>query len=492
VPDASSTLLRPATRRGKTVALPLIINGERQPVTSRTAHYELEYEVDLTVRLPTLESRHIALLRQESGSIRHDLAELSVYDIASFLSRAASVWLEMTAGGPLDRVAQTSELTGYPEAMIRGDYESIAHFMSIPTNIYDLVTAELGAEKIMDEWLPVLSSYIRAFPYGLLVHYLVGNLPLASLFSIIRGVITRNQHFAKVPSRDPITAITFMEALIEVDPQHPIARSLSAGYWPHGDGLEAEILGMADVVSAWGGEQALAELRGRIPVGVPTVEYGPRWSASVVDLTQVDARKAAYRLASDVCYYDQEACFSTQRAFVRGDVDALVGRLQDRLEAFSRQLPKTTAHRDALAHRSACLLECSYLGWQVHSGADWAIVIVPDPAEALEHPLGRTVIIHPLDDLRDVERYLNKKLQGLSVFPFGLALDYRDRWVRAGADRIVELGTSRRPRQGFTHDGTRGLSHLVRFACTERPLGEHVRRDWMPLPELERSLFVVD
>jgi long-chain-fatty-acyl-CoA reductase len=491
VPSLSSSPGRRSSPR-QTVELPLIINGERQPVSRGTANHEFEYDVGLTVRLPRLERRHVALLAETSRTIQAELAELSVYDVASFLFRASTVWMELTTAGPLDRVAYTSELTGYPEEMIRGDYASIAHFISIPTNVYDLVNVELGAEKIMDEWLPVLSSYVKAFPYGLLLHYLVGNLPLASLFSIIRGVITRNQNFAKVPSRDPITAITFMEALIEVDPKHPIARSLSAGYWSHGDEREAEILGMTDVVSAWGGEQAIAELKRRIPVGVPMVEYGPRWSASVIDLTQADARKAAYRLASDVCYYDQEACFNSQRAFVRGNVDAFVAQLEDRLEAFSTRLPKTAAHRDALAQRSAWLLESRYLGWRVRAGADWAIAVIPDPAHPVNHPLGRTLIIHPLDDLGHVERYLNKKLQGLTVFPFSLVPHYRDRWVRAGADRIVELGTARRPRQGFTHDGTRGLSHLVRFACTERPLGEHLRRDWQTLPDLERSLFVVD
>jgi long-chain-fatty-acyl-CoA reductase len=479
-------------RRSETLDLPLVINGQRHPVDPDGQHHELAYEGGLKVRIPKLGERHLETLRQESRTIQRELAELNVYDVASFLTRAGSVWLQLMSEGPLNRFRYTSELTGYVEEMIRSDYEAIAHFISWPNTIYDLITVELGSEKIMDDWLPVLSSYVRAFPYGFLLHYLVGNLPLAALFSLIRGVITRNQSFAKVPSRDPITAITFIEALIEVDPDHPLARSLSAGYWPHGDGVEAEILDMSDVVCAWGGEHAIAELKAKIPVGVPLLEYGPRWSASVIDLAQCDPRAAAYRLANDVGYYDQEACFSTQRAFVRGDVDAFADQLADRFEAFAARLPKVTDHRDALAHRSACLLEAQYLGWRVRSSADWAIVVVPNPEDYVRHPLGRTLVIHPLDDLEQVERYLNKKLQGLSVFPFSLAPRYRDRWVQAGANRIVELGTTRRPRQGFTHDGTRGLAHLVRFACVERPLGEQLRRDWRSLPELEQSLFIVD
>ena len=86
-------------------------------------------------------------------------------------------------------------------------------------------------------------------------------MPLAAIFSVIRGIITKNITVAKLASRDPVSAIGFMHSLIEVNPQHPISRSLSAGYWERDDKVGDAIISIADTVCAWGGYGAIESIK---------------------------------------------------------------------------------------------------------------------------------------------------------------------------------------------------------------------------------------
>jgi long-chain-fatty-acyl-CoA reductase len=319
------------------------------------------------------------------------------------------------------------------------------------------------------------------------LHYLVGNLPLASMASLLRGILTRNRNLAKLPVRDPVSPIAFIEAMQRLDPSHPITRSMSAAYWPHDDAIEEPCLDMIDAACIWGGADAVTAIKRKIPAGVPIAEYGPRWSASVIDLDRVDPFEAACRLVSDAAYYDQETCLSAQRAFVVGYTPAFRDELSKALELFARRYPMQSANRDALALRSATLLEAVCVGLEVHTTDDSAIVVTDDPAAAPPHPLARTLYVHPVTDAEGITRHFDRRVQTLGVFPWELSLEHRDAWVGAGADRIVELGMARHPRPGFTHDGTRALQPLVRVACVERPTS-HMGK--YALPSLEYEDFL--
>ncbi|MFH4268025.1 acyl-CoA reductase, partial [Acinetobacter baumannii] len=76
-------------------------------------------------------------------------------------------------------------------------------------------------------------SYVRAFPKGKSVHLLAGNVPLSGIMSILRAILTKNQCIIKTSSTDPFTANALALSFIDVDPNHPITRSLSVIYWPH-------------------------------------------------------------------------------------------------------------------------------------------------------------------------------------------------------------------------------------------------------------------
>jgi len=453
----------------ETLDLPQIINGRFIYPKERERVHVLSYETGLRIRLPTMEEDDLARIQQERRTLSRALTRLTTDELTRYLAIAGERWLAQRTEGRQLANAYSHRITGFSPAILTADYETIGHFLVQRHHIWDTIAAELGNERIFDEWIPNQMCHVRAVPRGLLVQYLVGNLPLAGMYTVIRGILTRNVSLLKLPSRDPVTVYGLVQSIISVDPEHPISRALSVVYWPHESAIGNKCVGTADAVCVWGGGEAVEAVKRRVRANVPVSEYGPRWSASVIDLTACDPEEAAVHLVEDVGFYDQEACFNTQRAFVKGDITRFREYLAKYFESFSRRYP-LASNRDALAHRSATLLEAGYLGLEVDQGRDWAIVVVPKGSKVptLNNPLGRTVFLHHTDDLTDAAAHLNEYSQTVSVMPWSLSHTLRDELSWSGACRIVELGWSRLPRQGFSHDGMYGLHALIRLVVVER------------------------
>lgn len=453
------------------IDLPIIINGRtRYPgVVPEPDVWTIRYEHGIAVRIPKFTRTDLEALHGEADEIDAELARMPVRDIITFLGQVGEQWDARKLSARMFVRKHAHRVTQFSDLMMEGDYATFGHFLMQRFHLYDQIESEFGSDRIFDEWVPVQMGYRRAFPRGLALHYLVGNMPLAAMYSLVRGMVSKNRTIAKLPSRDPITALGLAMAVLEVDPEHPVSRSLSLAYWPHDDPLGAECIASVDAACVWGGEAAVKAVKAKIQGGVPLSEYGPKWSVSAIDLSQCNAADAAMRVVDDAAYYDQEACFNTQRAFVRGDVDDFVEKIADAFETFCGNLPFVSSNRDILAHRSLVLREATYRGWRVETGRDWAVVVLPESEIGFRHPLARTLYIHPVKDLGAVARHFNRRTQTLSVYPWSIIADYRDAWAAAGADRMVELGWSRIPRAGFTHDGMLGMHGLVRLVSIDRP-----------------------
>jgi long-chain-fatty-acyl-CoA reductase len=451
------------------IDLPLIINGRSVLPEDRPDNHIIKYETGVTIRIPVMLPSDLAEIQAERGKLSTQMSQLTTDEVALFLHAAGDNWMTRRAAGRRLANAYAHRITGFSPAMVQADYETIGHFMTQRFHTWDTIAAEFGNERIFDEWIPNQMCLVRAFPRGLLLQYLVGNLPLAGLYSLLRGIITRNINLLKLPSRDLVTVLGMVQTMIATNPEHPISRSLSVAYWPHDSEIGDECLASADAVCIWGGGTAVEAVKRKVRANVPVSEFGPRWSVSLVDLTACDPDEAALRLVEDVGFYDQEACFNTQRAFIKGDIGLFRSHLSRYFDLFAERYP-LGSNRDSLAHRSATLLEARYLGHDVDGGDDWAIISiakgVPDPAFA--HPLGRTLILSPVEDFTEALPYLNSHIQTVSLMPSSLAQELRDELAWAGANRIVDLGWSRMPRQGFTHDGVFGMHPLVRLVMQER------------------------
>lgn len=468
--------------------LPLILAGRVVPRASTEVVVETPIGRILVAR-PDAED--VGSIDGGGAAIARELAEADLRDVSTYLQRLGVAWLDRLDDLGRRWAPLLESTTGLRWRIIRADYESVGSWLLHRENHYDILRSELGTDHAFDEWQRVASVRQRAVGRGLVFHGLVGNIPMAGLFSVVRGLITRNRNLVKLPARDPLSVHLFARCAIDVAPDHPLTRGLSVLYWPRGDAIGRDLVRLADAACLWGSAAGIEQLRAWLRPTVPCVALGPRRSGAVIDLThpQADVDDAAVRLAADVCFYDQEACLSPQRAHVLGDVDQLRGPLGAALERISRSLPRLARSLDDEAHIRLVHEEARVRGWSIDHGEDWLVVAGDDRQFDLAHPLRRTIFLHRCADLAAATSWFDDDTQTIAVHPYALVEEVGRRACTAGGSRIVELGLTRHPRRGFVHDGQRVLPQLVRWVAIEDDMVHGSRFGSQTPAELRRQLM---
>ncbi|GEM77318.1 long-chain-fatty-acyl-CoA reductase LuxC [Vibrio sagamiensis] len=445
--------------------LPLIING--RVLSDFDDFYHLKIN-DTSVKLPSLESIDVSEIFNAGSNISN-----SVNEIINFIYTVGQRWKNEDYARRRSYIRSLVRFLGYSPQMAKLEANWISMLMCSKSALYDIIETELGSTHIQDDWYPQGECYVKAFPKGRLLHLLAGNVPLAGVTSILRGILTKNQNVIRMSASDPFTAHALAMSFIDVDSHHPISRSLSVMYWPHeGDALKAkEIISQVDVVAAWGGEAAIEWAVKHAPAHIDILKFGPKKSFTVLDDPQ-DLEAAASGVAHDICFYDQSACFSTQNIYFSGDkYEEFKAKLTEKLDLYEEILPKKKQSFDDDALFSFTRLECQFSGLNVLSDIKnkW-MVIESEPGVEINHPLNRCVYIHRVNEVKDVLSFIEKhKTQTISFFPWESSKNYRDLFGEKGVERIVESGMNNIFRVGGAHDAMRPLQRLVRFVSHERP-----------------------
>ena len=312
----------------------------------------------------------------------------------------------------------------------------------------------------------------RCWPKGLIAHIMVGNVPLASLFTLYRSLATKNVTVAKLPSRDLASGLCFANCIYETDAGHPVARALSTLYWEPGAPIEEAVIAASDVVSVWGQGSTVTSIKRRLPPGVELIEFGPKRSFALVLAGCADRDAVAMKVAFDVAAYDQEACFSVQEVYVEGDAAQFAHALGRWLERYEQIVPRRRLSTDGDAHVQRARLEASAEGWDVIAPqmTSWTVVVTGGPAPVEEHPLARCVYVHPIAGVADAIETIDRDVQTVSFAPWERLWEVADEITAAGADRIVQAGRMTRFRPGFTHDAMHPMRRMVRWVTVEREI----------------------
>jgi long-chain-fatty-acyl-CoA reductase len=427
------------------------------------------------------------------------LASVPLGEIVAFLHNVGHNWKSSEYARRRTYIRQLVNHLGYSQKMADTEANWIAMLLSSHYRHYDALATELGDFRIVDEWVKREEAEVRALPCGRAFHLVPGNVPLSSVSSVLRAVLTKNVSVVKASSTDPITPVALALSFMDVDPDHPVCRALSVVHWRGGTegDTELRLLRNADVVCAWGGAEAIAWAARNAPPAVEVVKFGPRRSLAVVG-AGADLDKAARGLAHDVSMYDQRACFSVQHVFVEQALEAFVDRLARALALYQDILPRGQHDFDDRAGVSLSLAEAAVLGADVQRGpgAAWAIVIGTGEAGGRvldEHPLGRTIYVHPIRSAQEVAAFVTPSIQTIAVAPWRVAGEIRDACALRGASRFVELGMNNVFRIGGTHDGMYPMQRLVRIVSTESPASVHVKGISVPVDQtlfLEENRFV--
>jgi long-chain-fatty-acyl-CoA reductase len=157
-------------------------------------------------------------------------------------------------------------------------------------------------------------------------------------------------------------------------------------------------------------------------------------------------------------------------AFVEGDHQTFVQNLAKGLEIYRNLLPKAKATLDSHAHISRTRLEAFYKESIVIKTEDteWTIVIIKDPSEIDEHPLGRFIFIIPVTNINECLPFVTPEVQTITISPWHRNSEIRDSATLQGAAKLTEVGLIEAIRIGSTHDNIYPMQRMVRWVCVER------------------------
>lgn len=439
----------------------------------------------LEVRVPVLQPAQLqALARHVKEAAARHLEDLPVSRVIAILDAAVARLLD--ADDPWRRELERllPVVSGYDAEMVRLGLAGFLQSFRAP-QLHRFVAEDFANPKVLDEFQPaVKGGAVRAFGPGLLVHSWAGNVPALPLWSLACGLLVKAGNVGKLPSAEPVFATVMARLLAQVHP--PLADCMAIVWWKGGDEASAAALfGEADTVLAYGGNEAIAQVRRQVPVTARFLGYGHKLGFGLVGRAALDAQRApatARLAAHDVVRYEQQGCYSPHQFFVeRG------GRVAPR--AFAHYLAAELANLQQRFPRRALALEesAALAGWRqslelrslAADGAEllgdadaaWTVAYADGPRPLAPTGGGRGVLVCAVERLEDVVPLVAPHAAFLQTV--GIATDPRHLYAlseslgRAGVTRICALGAMTAPEAGWHHDGRFNLLDLVRMVEIE-------------------------
>ncbi|WP_109524681.1 MULTISPECIES: acyl-CoA reductase [Nocardia] len=379
-------------------------------------------------------------------------------------------------GDCLDRMASTHVL---PRAVLEAQVVGAAAYLDRRL-LRTVVEQNFPDPAALDRWVPKQDftgrkSFVRAFAPRL-IHVLPGNSPGVAVKSIAQGAMVKAVNLFKMSSSDPFTTVAILRTMADIDPGHPIVRSMSAVYWRGGDETVERVLYRPqyfDKIVAWGGGDAIDNVIKYLGPGFQLVSFDPKTSISMVgkeafaDDETLDL--VAELAATDVMILNQEACVASRFLYLEAD-RADADRFCERLHA--RIVEKAAASGDArpldLELReqvdTLMMLDDEYGVWGRTDGKG-LVIRSDDPVDF--HPINKTANVVRVDSLDDAMRHVDVATQTVGFYPFTRMPDYRDRLAGYGAQRIVRLGDAGPSTIGNPHDAMYPLHRFVHWMAHE-------------------------
>lgn len=443
----------------------------------------------LWVDLPQLTPIQMnALAQRVQQASRLHLKTMPVSDIVHMLDQATARLLDRQDPYRQQLERLLPQATGFDAEMVRLNLNAyLQTFRAL--QLQRFVAEDFANPKVLDEFQPrTQGGWTRAFGPELLVHVWAGNVPALPMWSFVSGLLVKAGSIGKISSAEPVFATLFAQLLAEVAPRW--ADCFAVVWWPSGAAHERTAFALADVVLAYGSNEALQAMQAHVPVTSRFLPHGHKLSFGMVSAAALSVHKApglARQAALDVARYDQQGCYSphvfyVQRGapvspqdFAQHLANALVG-LQHKLPRRLLSLEEAAqvgAWREA--HELASLNDDSTeLSGTGHSTS--TVVYSDHPLPLTAGPLNRHVLVVAVDTLDEVLPLIAPQrdyLQtvGLAAAPEEL-LHLGSSLGQAGVTRICALGAMTSPEAGWHHDGRFSLLDLVRMvdieASTER------------------------
>lgn len=346
-----------------------------------------------------------------------------------------------------------------------------------------ILEADFPDPEVLDRFSTVRGAEVRAVGPDLCVQVVAGSVPGVGATALLRSLLIKAPTLVKPGRGDVVLPVLLAEALREADPE--LAASAAVVYWPGGDEeVEGAALEGAEVVTAYGGDDAVERIRRRTPITTRFLPYHHRLGVGIVGrdaLEDEHRNRMASSVAGAVSVFDQRGCVSPHVVWVEeGGACTAADFARDlarALEAVERHLPggRLDAAEASALHQlrgSAELLESAGHGVRVAHGGRASWTVVYDPDDALDVLcVGRMVRVRPVADAVEVPGRLAARDRHLQTVAVGGVGGRRralaEALAQVGATRITSFDAAPFPPPGWHHDGRGALEGLVRWVDLE-------------------------
>jgi hypothetical protein len=419
-----------------------------------------------------------------------DLHSITIDEVVDFLA-ALGARLRLAHNEHLQAAfALTVSASNLTEAVVRTTYDDqLARFFQ-PDRIQEAIDRRLG-RAYLEGWVDERSvdgRNLRVRAFGArTTHVVAGNSPGVSAQTIVRNAITRSDAIIKTPANDPVTAVAILRTMVDLDPDHPVTKHVSAVHWRGGDELVEQVAFTSpniDKIVAWGGVAAIKHVAKYVGPGVELIALDPKISISLLGPTVVTdpgvRAEAARRLSVDVGMMNQEACVNSRIAYVQvGELDNPESGVRELATQVFDELQRLPATQSTSVERlpaelrdevEAALLvgEPEVVGGGTGAGG---VLISWDgrPVDYSAFLAARYVNLVPVPRLADVLDRVSSTTQTCGVFPRDLREAMREQLALAGVQRVTTLGMAAGggDNQAIPQDGVEVLRRMCRWIVDE-------------------------
>jgi len=441
----------------------------------------LRMDTGVELCLPDVTTVWISELADVLLATRKGLLERTPTEIAAILGRVGECFLKMDHPLRREALELLPATSGLSPQMACAVLDGMAADWT-EDRLARLLQEELVDPGVLSTFLPREGREVMAVGPKLTVQIVAGTVPGVGVGALIRSLLVRSPTLLKPGRGDLVLPVLFARALREVDPA--LADTLAVVYWQGGNqGAVGSALEKAEVVTVYGSDETVSDLRARTPVTARFVGYHHRVSVGVVGreaYTDAEVEQVADEVARSIAFFDQRGCVSPQVVFAeqggaclpREFARALAVAL-DRLEAI---LPGgyLQVHESSALHqiRGTAEIMGGSGGIEVlHGGnASWTVIYEEEPGPMVSC-VGRVIRVCSIKDAAELPTLLAPHaphLQTVGVVGLGARLRNLSRDLAyAGISRVAPFSSVPFPSPWWHHDGGGPLLDLVRWVDLE-------------------------
>jgi acyl-CoA reductase LuxC len=336
-------------------------------------------------------------------------------------------------------IFQSKEAAGYPELT------ALAFWMR---------KAEL--QRLSQDFENANTRGVMWMPRGVVLHFPPANVDTIFVYSWLLATLTGNRSILRLSTRSTPQANLLCDLLgARLECAGPeLKNSITVLRYGHDSDITAELSAMCDVRVIWGGNAAVAAIRGvPLPYHAKEIAFPDRSSLAVLDaeqylsLEETQSEELAHAFYNDVFWFDQMACSSPRQLVWVGKADRVKIAARQFIQRLSGMAESRGYSVAAGAWLQKLVFTCRAILEQpvasVVSNQTMTVVELEQMASPPEEHCGSGLLFQVrADSLLDLAPHLHRRDQTLSYFGFSedqlraLATALGGRAI----DRIVPIG----------------------------------------------------